>query len=141
MLLGELLAILDDNQIIDIYGSRGEMIELHVRADSVPTTNLFDKVVDKVFPKKVDDCLGHVLNVCLITNDVRLGELLETVNDYEFVEIYDFVDGRSKIIFEGTKRIANCSTEVDKVLCRRVGEMREYEEDGELKISICLSWR
>lgn len=141
MLLKELLNILNDNQIIDLFGDTEE-IKHHIRAEDINELDLLNKKVEEVYASQTDDRHRDCLTVYIKTNDITLSQFLSTVRDNEFIEVWGRKDGEYKKIFEGLK-IAFEASEYSigrQYWQRRITLVEEYEDDdGELKMVIDLA--
>lgn len=141
MLLKELLNILNDDQIIDLFGDIKE-IKHHARAEDINEPDLLDKEVEQVYISRTDDRYRDCLTVFIKTNDITLSQFLSTVRDNEFIEVWGSKDGEYKKIFAGLK-ITFEAHEYSIGLQywkQRVTLVQEYEDDdGELKLTIDLA--
>lgn len=140
MTLKELLNILEDDQIIDLFGDVDD-IKHHTRAEDINDPYLLEKEVEEVFTSQANDIYGDCLTVYIKTNDITLSKLLSTIRGNEFIEIWGSKDGDYKKIFEGFKIAFEDSLYRIGIhyLKQRVTLVQEYEDDdGELKLSISL---
>lgn len=136
MLFKELLELLDEAQVMDIYGSRYELAH-HVRAESITDDYLLNRVVEKMFTMDSEHENNYILIVELITTDVKLSQVLYIIRDDEFIEIYKWCKDGNRRIFYGLKRAAELNTAVNNMLNRRVDRVQEWQDyDGEMKLTI-----